>query len=135
MHRWIASSIALAFCVNVVACAANSPSTYPVAAPTFAQDDITQVALPDGRVGVWIEEKAFGDVLAGVEWEKGEEQKRTQQQRMRAEIAEQNVVQLQQANQPAMLFLRYGVPSAVVAAAIAAIAAFFGGLAAGREVR
>jgi hypothetical protein len=138
MHPWIKKSLACVLCVSVAACGAttnSAPSTLPASsAPTFAQEDIVPVTAPDGRSGIWVDEKAFGEILAGVAWEKGEERKRTQEQKTRAELAEKTIKQMSDAQQPFRLFLTYGVPSALVAAAIAALAAFFGGFAAARSV-
>jgi hypothetical protein len=104
-------------------------------ASLFAQEDFVQLTAPDGRVGVWIEEKALGDVLAGIEQEKGKERQKAEVERQRADTAERALQREIDSQKPARLFLTYGLPSGLVAAAIAAIAAFFGGLAAGKGVR
>ena len=65
----------------------------------------------EGRPGVWFEETAWGDTLAGIEREKGAERVKTEMERLSRELAEQKLRQVEASLQPAMQWVRYGLPS------------------------
>lgn len=78
-------------------------------------------------MGVWFEEVALGDVLAGIEREKGAERVRTEMERMARELAEKQLAQVVASMNPAIQWLKYGLTSGVSGIAIGMIIGFFAG--------
>lgn len=94
--------------------------------PALSQDDVLPLAV-NGRIGVWFEERAFGDVLAGIEREKGAEKLKTEHERIGRELAEDHARQIGAAHKPFPLWIAYGLPTGLGALVLGVVVGFFAG--------
>lgn len=94
--------------------------------PAVSQGDVYPLAV-NGRVGVWIEEQAFGDILAGIEREKGAEKVKTEHERIARELAEDRARQIEAANRPLPLWISYGLPTGLGAVVLGLVLGFVAG--------
>jgi len=122
MHHLLKKSTAFVLFVTLVACAATNSAVDLAPASLPSMTDIVPIDH-NGRIGVWFEEKALGDVLAGIEREKGKFRLAAEQEKLARELAEQRTQQIEAANQPGMLWVKYGLTTG--------LGALLGGLAIG----
>jgi len=61
-----------------------------------AQTDDIMPMEHDGRIGVWIQEKTFGEILAGVELEKGEIRRELEKEKVRRRLVEDKAAAIEQ---------------------------------------